>query len=421
MITLKIAVRNIFRHRTRTIITLSTIVFGCVALIFAGGFFEDIFDQMRESYIQAHTGHIQIFHKGFSEKGVIEPYKYLIKNPDEVSDIVRTLKGVKFVTPRLTFSGLLSTGENTISFMGMGVDPAFEKAYPLKSNDLRQTTKSLTLGGVLVVSGKNLDPKDEFEVMLGKGLAASMGSRVGDGLVLLTNTTSGSVNALDVSVKGIFYTSSKAFDDIFIRLPIKTAQKLLYTDSVQSVVVMLDKTKHTAEVKRELENIFRAKKMDLEVKAWNEISDFYSKTVVLFNRLFLIIKIVIIVVVILSIFNTMNMAVLERVSEIGTIMAMGAKRKNVLKLFMYEGIALGVIGGAIGVVLGALVTYCISVIGIPMPPPPGATMSFLSTPKVVPSMLLFSFVLSVVTALISSLYPAYTASRLEIAEALRHK
>lgn len=421
MIIVKIAVRNIFRHKPRTIITLSTIVFGCMALIFAGGFFEDIFDQMRESYIKAHTGHIQIFQSGFSEKGVIEPYKYLIKNPDEVTSVVRTIGGVKFVTPRLTFSGLISTGENTISFMGMGVDPAFEKAYPLQGNDLRQTTKSLTLGGVLVTAGQSLTPQDEFDVMLGKGLAASIGSKVGDGLVLLTNTTSGSINALDVTVKGIFYTSSKAFDDIFIRLPIKTAQKLLYTDSVQSIVVMLDKTKETNEVKKQLIQAFRAKNFDLEVKSWDEISDFYTKTVTLFNRLFLIIKIVIIVVVILSIFNTMNMAVLERVSEIGTIMAMGTKRKGVLKLFMYEGIALGVIGGAIGVILGAVVTYFISVVGIPMPPPPGATMSFLSTPKVVPSMMVFAFVLSIITALISSLYPAYTASRLEIAEALRHK
>ena len=73
MIAPLIAFRNIFRHKTRSLITLSTIVFGCVALIFAGGFFEDVYFKMRESYIKSYTGHIQIFKKGFLEHGEPSP------------------------------------------------------------------------------------------------------------------------------------------------------------------------------------------------------------------------------------------------------------------------------------------------------------------------------------------------------------
>lgn len=421
MITIKIAIRNIFRHKTRTIITLSTIVFGCIALIFAGGFFEDIFFKMRESYIQAHTGHIQVYEKGFLDKGRIEPYNYLIKNPNEIVSLIETVKGVKFVTARLQFSGLISTGENTISFMGIGIEPKYEQTPRFDTENLRKATENLTLGGVVVTDGIALNKDDTYTVMLGKGLASAIGVKVGDTLVLLTNTTSGSVNALDVTVKGIFYTSSKAFDDHFLRLPLSTAQKLLCTESVQSLVVMLNKTEDTMRVKRALSRMFREKNLNLELKSWDEISDFYTKTVKLFNRLFLIMKIVIVIIVILSIFNTMNMAVLERISEIGTIMAMGTKRRGVLNLFMYEGMALGIIGGSIGIVLGVIVTLIVSRIGITMPPPPGATMYWLSEPKIAPSMLVFAFILSIITSLISSSYPAYKASRLEIADALRHK
>ena len=80
--TFQIALRNVFRHRTRTLITLSAIAFGCVSLIFTGGFFEDIFYKMQESYIRAHTGHLQVNRKGFSEHGNARPFDYLIDKPE---------------------------------------------------------------------------------------------------------------------------------------------------------------------------------------------------------------------------------------------------------------------------------------------------------------------------------------------------
>lgn len=421
MITLTIALRNIFRHKTRSLITLSTIIFGCSALIFAGGFFEDIFHKMRESYIQAHTGHIQIFKKGFSDKGRIDPYTYLIENPEETIAHIKTIKGIKFVASHLQFSGLISTGENTIAFMGMGLEPKYEKTTKPDASNLRNATKSLTLSGVIVAEGDALAENDTSAVMLGKGLASAIGAKNKDVLVLLTHTVNGSVNAMDITVKGIFYTSSQAYDDHFLRLPLPSAQKLLATESVQSLIVMLDKTEDTQRIKSELTTLFRKKNLALELKSWDEINDFYAQTVKLFNRLFLVLKIVITIIVILSIFNTMNMAVLERIDEIGTIMALGTKAKGVMQLFIYEGLCLGGIGGILGIIFGVIVTSLISRIGIPMPAPPGATMPWLSEPKVVFSMLFFSFALSLLTSIISSLYPAYRASQLQIADALRHK
>lgn len=421
MITLKIAIRNIFRHKTRSIITLSAIAFGCISLIFVGGFFEDVFFKMRESYIKAHTGHIQIFRKGFFEKGSAEPFNYLIDKPEEIISLIKKIRGVKYATQRLEFSGLLSTGETTISFIGQGIEPKNEPMLMLsETKDLKKLSQNILVGSGIIEQGKNLKNTDTYSVILGKGLARGIDIKMGDGVILVTNTVGGSINALDVIVKGVFFTSSKAFDDRFLRLPLSTAQKLLYTNSVQSLVIMLNNTNDTIEIKKELEGLFKQENLDLELKTWDELSDFYTKTVQLFNRFFLILKIVIAIIVILSIFNTMNMAVLERVSEIGTIMALGTKRSGVLKLFLFEGAGLGIIGGLIGVILGVLTIMLISHIGITMPPPPGATTYWLSEPMIVPSILVFAFLLSIITSLISSLYPAYMACRLEIADALRH-
>lgn len=421
MITLKIAIRNICRHKTRTIITLSAIAFGCISLIFIGGFFENIFYYIRESYIKAHTGHIQVFRKGFFEKGSALPFNYLIDKPKDTVSLINGIERVKFVSARLEFSGLLSTGETTVSFVGQGIEPKNESMITsAEAQDLKKHFQEPMTQGALIEQGEPLKATDTYNVMLGKGLASGINAKVGDGLILVTNTIAGSINASDVILKGTFVTSSKAFDDHFLRLPLGTVQKLLRTESVQSLVIMLNKTEDTIRVKQELDNLFRAKNLDLELKTWEELNDFYTKTVDLFDRQYLIVKIVIAIVVILSIFNTMNMAVLERISEIGTIMALGTKRRGILKLFLFEGLALGIVGGAIGITLGILITYLISKVGIPMPPAPNITFEWFSRPMIVPSMVMFAFMLSVITSLVSSLYPAYKASRLEIAEALRH-
>ena len=418
MMTFQIALRNVFRHRTRSLITMAAIAFGCTAIIFVGGFFEDILYKMQESYIKAHTGHLQIYTRGFFEQGSAKPFKYLITNPNELTPLISQIDGVAYVTTRLQFAALLSTGDNTIACVAQGIEPAHEHTVPVGTR--LRGHKDRVLAGSVMEAGQPLAPNEPYSAILGKGLASGIGAKPGDGLILVAHTIGGSINALDVTVKGIFFTSSKEFDDYALRLPLSTAQQLLQTESVQTLVVVLHDTRETPRVKAALVQLFRERHLDLDVKSWDELSDFYVKSRTFFHQMFAILKLVVALIVILSIYNTMNMAVLERTKEIGTMMAMGTKPRGVVQLFLYEGAALGFLGGIIGVAGGGLITLLVSRIGIPMPPPPGATMVWTSEPRVVPSVLLYAFGLSLVTALISSWYPAYRASRLEIAEALRH-
>ena len=343
----------------------------------------------------------------------------MIEDPTEIVAIIRGVEGVSAVTQRLEFSGLLSTGENSVSCIGQGIQPEYEPMVRLL--DVGTAKKDLpSLSGSVIEVGERLAPGKPFTAVLVRRLAAALGVHVGDSLIVVSHTVGGSINALDVAVQGTFYTSSKAFDDHTLRLPLKTAQQLLQTDAVQSLVVLLKRTEDTHRVKDELEWFFKHRGLKLEIKTWEDLSDFYQKTRELFARMFFVLRIVIAIIVILSIFNTMNMAVLERTNEIGTIMALGTRRSGVLRLFLYEGAALGGIGGLIGVVIGTGLTALVHRVGIPMPPPPGATMTWFSEPVVVPGVLAYAFLLSLTTALISSVYPAYKASRLEVAEALRH-
>jgi len=411
---LRLAVRNVFRNKVRSLITLAAIAFGCISLIAAGGFFEDTFLQMREAVIHSHLGHIQVYKKGYLEKGSARPFDYMIENPDEIKKLISSIKHVTFITPRITFSGLLSTGENTVSVIGEGVNPEGEKAI-----SVIKTVKGANTG-VAIQSGENLSQGDMYNAILGRGLAKAIGSNTGDFVILLSNTVGGSLNAFDMKVKGVFFTASKEFDDRAVRMPIKAAQTLLRTDSVQTLVVLLDKTENTDHVKKQLLSLFNDKNLDLEIKPWYELADFYNKTVELYGRQFLVLKIIIAIIVVLSIFNTINMSIWERTREIGTIMALGSRRREVLKLFLLEGLVLGTLGGLIGVTAGTVLAYMISLVGIPMPPPPGATVGWTAHIKVVPQLLFASFSIALISSLVSSFYPAFKASRLVIADALRH-
>ena len=411
---LRLAVRNVFRNKVRSLITLAAIAFGCISLIAAGGFFEDTFLQMREGVIHSHLGHIQVYKKGYLEKGSARPFDYMIKNPDEIKKLISSIEHVKFVTPRITFSGLMSTGENTVSVIGQGVNPEGEQAI-----SVIETVKGANTG-VAIESGENLSQSDMYDVIVGRGLAKAMGSKVGDFIIMVCNTMGGALNAMDMKVKGVFFTASKEFDDRAVRMPIAAAQTLLRTDEVQTLVVLVDKTENTDRVKKQLLYLVKNKGLDLELKPWYELADFYNKTVELYGRQFLVLKFIIGIIVVLSIFNTINMSIWERTREIGTIMALGSKRREVLKLFLLEGLVLGIIGGLIGVAAGTVLAYLISLVGIPMPPPPGATVGWTAHIKIVPQLLMVSFSIALISSFVSSFYPAFKASRLIIADALRH-
>nr|WP_319393007.1 FtsX-like permease family protein [uncultured Desulfobacter sp.] len=411
-ISLKLALRNVFRNRIRSLITLAAIAFGGVSIIIAGGFFEDTFMQMREGVIHSHLGHIQIYKEGYNDHGSSAPFDYLIEDPEDITGELTAIEHVKLITPRISFSGMISTGDNTVAVFCQGIDPEGElilnKIDTIKSSDT----------GLAIQSGANLVKGDEFEVILGRGLAKNIGAKPGDSLVLLTNTVGGSLNAFDLNVKGIFYTASKEFDDRALRLPMHIAQQLIRTKGIQTLVVLLDRTENTQTVKQQV--LKTIKGMGLEIKTWNQLADFYNKTVELYGRQFFVLKLIITIIVILSIFNTINMAIWERTREIGTIMAMGYKKTDILKLFLTEGLILGFFGGIAGIAMGAGLAWGISFIGIPMPPPPGATVGWTAFIKVVPALLISSMVISVSAALVSSFYPAFKASNLNITDALRH-
>lgn len=401
---LRLAVRSLMRHRRRSLLALGTVGAAVIALLLAGGFINWVLISMREATIHSQLGHIQITRPGYFAEGLGDPYDYLLPAaPDEASTI-RRAEHVSTVAPRLAFSGLLSKGDATVSFLGEGIDPAAEAPITLAVN---------------IVEGRDLPDSPPDSILLGQGLATSVGASVGDRLVLLATTAQGRINAVEATVAGVFVTLAKAYDDTVLRAPIGLARQLMNVEGATSWVVLLDDTADTAATVVHLRETLPPG--EYEIIPWTELADFYNKTVELFGKQVGVVRVLLALIVVLSISNTMTMSVLERTNEIGTSMALGVRRLSILRLFVLEGLAIGVVGGIGGIIVGAVLAEIISAIGIPMPPPPGMAAGYLGEIQISPELAVDALILALVTTLAASLIPAWKASRMNIVDALRHQ
>jgi putative ABC transport system permease protein len=306
------------------------------------------------------------------------------------------------VTPRLAFGGLISFGDTTVSFLGEGVDPA----------------KEAIIGRQLhIAHGEQLSARDGQGLILGEGLAQNLGAKIGDRVVLVTTTETGSINAVDAGVRG---TSSKVFDDVALRTSMIMAQNLLRTKGTHAWIILLKSTDETDTAVTKLKTQLPAKDSGLEFVSWKELDDFYNRTVSLFSRQLNVVRIILAIIIVLSVSNTLTMTVLERTNEIGTLMAIGFRKAKILRIFLVEGFLLGLSGGAIGLVVGLVLAWIISSVGIPMPPPPGMQRGFIGEIRITAILAFNSFAFAALSAVAASIYPAWKASRLTIVDALRH-
>lgn len=402
---IKIAARSVFRNRRRTVITLLSIIFGCVAIIVFGGFVDYSMWGLREGTIHSRLGHLQVYRKGYFEKGGTNPLAYTIEDYPRVRSIIESEEHVDFVTSRLEFSGLIAGTESSVICVGKGVEPEKERELGM---------------AVAIVEGEDLSSEKLEEGIIGKGLADGLGVKIGDYLTILTSTAEGALNAVDFKLRGIFQTGVKEYDDVAVMVPMELGKALLYTENVQSIVIVLDETENTDLVADNLEKKFSQANLDLEIKTWSDLATFYHQVVQLYGGIFWVVRLIILIIVIFSIANTMTMSVFERMREIGTIRAMGTKRRGVLSLFLMEGLILGALGGTLGVVFGIVAAKLISIKGIYIPPPPTMTEGYTALINIVPKDLIFAFCLAVGTSLISSIYPAFKAARLKVVDALRY-
>ena len=397
----KLAFRNILRQRTRAGLTLAAIALGVASLVLSGGFVEDILLQLREATIRSQLGHLQISKRGLFASGGHHPLDFVIDNPDEIKRAVDAVPGVVERTGRMSFSGLISNGRGELPMIGEGVEAEREARIG---------------SAISMLAGRQLATGDDFGIMVGEGLANALKLKVGDSVNLLLTTREGAMNTLDFKIVGIFRSLSKDYDARAVRVPLRAAQELTASSGINTVVVLLADTDLTMRARADLEARLPP---DFEVITWRELADFYNSTAALYQRQFLVLQTIVIVMVLLSVANSVNMTLYERTIEFGIMRALGRTGGDVFRLALLETALLGALGAALGVAVGVALAVVISAIGIPMPPPPNSEAGFTAAIRVVPAVLAGAFAVGLLASIVAALLPARRLARIPVVDALR--
>ncbi|NBY20606.1 ABC transporter permease [bacterium] len=400
----KIAIRNAFRNRRRSVLSVLMIASAVASIVIFEGFTYNMVEGLRETTIETQTGHVQLARQSYWEKTNLKPKHNLISNYRQFILEAEKDSRVKYATGRLEFFGLLSKEDASISARAVTIDPSKEVS--------RNQYFRFKEGGALT-SGNG------FQVAIGSGLAKKLGIKTKDSVSLLTHTYDGVVNAMDLEVSGIFQTDISEFDDSTLLISLSTAQKLLDTEGVEQIVFGLNSSWDTKQFRDDLAPKLAGLSEDIQLKTWFQLASLY-KQVAMFNKLQnIIVKFILFSLVLLSIANTVGMSIMERTGEIGTIRALGEQRKSVVWQFLTEGFFLGLCGALLGGLGGSLLAYLFNSMNIPVVFP-GASSPIIIKIQVLGSSIFKGGGLGVMITVLAAVLPAYRAAKMNIVQALRH-
>ncbi len=418
MNTLKLALRGLSRNRRRSSVTLLAIAFGFAAISLFAGYTHNVYSGLARQSIHGELlGHLTLSKRGMRTEGKLDPEHYLLtaKEVDAITRLLSDEPQIKLVAPRLGLSGLISNGRASTIFIAEGISPAAMDA--LQANVL--TPKELA-SGLYDKLIKKLDPAHVEVVELSSGLDELLHLEKDGQAVVLSNTLSGQANALDITVGHIFNTGNAGSNDKFAFVPLALAQSLLDAKGrADRLTILLDDEKQTEAVRAKLLVKLRAAGFDIEIRTWQELSDFYNQVHDMFDMIFGFIFSIVLTVVVMSVANSMGMTVVERTREIGTLRAIGLRRSGVVRLFTAESMLLTLIGCLTGLLLTLAVRWGINLAHIFYTPPNSAA----SVPLLIDmdsGRVLFTFAMMCLVGTLAAYFPARRAAKKDIINALGH-
>ncbi len=405
-IIVKLAWRNIWRNKRRTAITLASIALGLCSLLFQQSLIKSLQDQIIEKSTRTYTGHIQVFSKSTTDLKVPDAR---IENPKPIYEAVNKISQVDLWGPKLIFTGLVSSPFTSKGALVVGIDSVREK--------------ELTTIASYMVEGDYIKGEEERSLLMGVKLAKEMDVKLGEKIVIMVQGSDGSLSAELFRLKGLFKTGSPVYDGQIVYIPLMAAQKLLVCGDEISVVSMhLKNIDDIGEVRMELSQILQAEPVN--VVTWKESAHEIVSIQKFQNAILLVVLIIIFGIVALGIFNTLLMSFFERIREFGLMLALGSKPAHVASLILCEAFFLGTLGMLLGNLLGSVIILYFGKNGLPLPIGDviGYWMPFdkVIYLKFAWKELILSSIAAVFTSLLSAIFPAMRAAKLQVAQALRH-
>ena len=402
MMRIKLALRNISRHRLRSLLSISMIAGAVTAIIIFQGFSDYSLSSLKWIAAENQYGNMQVATKKYWSPGKESRTERLFQL-EEIKGIQKQFQDIEKLSGRLSFFGLVSNGDLSVGAKMIGIDTIGEPNF----------SKSMK-----ILSGKFFSNADSRDVVIGRLLAKQMNVLPGDTITVLTNTIDGVMNAMDLTVSGLFSAGIDEIDGQVIYLPLSVTQEMLDTQSVD-IAVLKFKSLELAEKNLKKMNEYMTKNTPLLLaRSWRDLAVLFRQVDKFYGVQNRLIEIILLALMFLGILNTVSMTVVERTGEIGTLRSLGESRKDIISQFLLESLILSFIG----VIVGLCFTLgCIKLIDTfkIMTEMPGASTPFQIKIHFLMSSVIYATFLATFTTVIATFIPALRASRLDIVEALR--
>jgi len=402
----RMAWRNVWRNKRRTLIALVAITLGLVFLAFMDGSIAGFQQAIFGNAVRLQGGNVQVHAPGYREKAKRLPLLPLV-DADAVVQAAQVQPQVVAASRRINTGGFVSSREATMPVMTSGIEPELEAPVGLLARNMAR--------------GRYLAADDQDLILIGQAMAAQLKVDVGDRITLLGRATHEQMRRRTMTVVGVYDLGLPEAEKQMVYISLAEAQTLFdLRDQATEVVVALQSVGQEKAVVAALQAALPA----YEVASWQELNPEMNQSLQVDKQVMGIFGLVVLLIAGVGILNLMLMAVFERTREIGLLAAMGLKRHEILGLFLLEGVLIGLLGSLVGCVLGGLVVVVIGQVGIKLSIAGMGEMMALLGDRLYPTLridLLLERALTVaVIAALASLYPAWQASRREPAEALHY-
>ncbi len=404
LIILAVALRNLLGHIPRTLLTVGAIAVGLASLIFLWSFNDGLHRNMLGNFQRAIIGSLQIHHEGFFKQPELSGY---IRNPQTVVDALQQSE-ISNYTRRLESFGLAASDETTEGIMLIGLDPLTEG---------RVTELEKRIG-----IGRFLQPDDSYSLILGATTANNLKVKLGDNVIIVGYDRYGVMVAESFTLIGIITSGEMGLDRGMALTSLQTLQEMVdMPDQITTFAIRLPEQQIEA-LTKELKVGLQGE--PLEIMPWYAMFPVMKEWVTLHNGFLYLFIGVVLFIVLAGELNTLLLSMLERTREFGILMAIGTTRQEVAALLIIEALMIGILGTLAGLFLGFMIVLITGTTGIDLSILLGSTSRFYVDPLIYPQLNLEHFSVTVAAILMASVaagfYPAWRASLLQPAEAIRN-
>lgn len=410
MFLLRLAFLNVFRQYGRTILSMVSIVVGVTIIILGRGFVGGTKENIIRAQIDSASGHVLAMPADYPTSGIRHPVDKLLTLDDATKTWLD--KNTTAWTTRTIFAPRIVKGPDAILSRAFGFDP--------KKDEAVFSRKNWRVIGEIPSAAKQ-------GVLFSKGLAKVLDLKPSDRVILQVRTVGGALNALDVRVSGVLSSGNPMIDRAGLFVPAPLVNKLVVNDQHFSHLAMrISDRDESASIKAELQSRLG---QSAKVRTWQEETQALIDMQDIRQAAMDLIALALLAIAATGIANTILMAAHERIKEIGTLAAMGLTQRGIIALFMFEGMLMGVVGGAFGALLGGGLNWKFSIDGIDMSAMIERAGSSGTYDNIPLSAILYTehsigvavgaAVVGLIIAVLASIYPALGASKLLPAEAVR--